>query len=203
MGLFFKKKKEEKEAKEELPPLPPLKPEKGVKPGLAPSPLKSEIEHIKPMETIPKPPEAPKAKEAIKPLPAFPETKEIKPPRLPELEMEEGPKKLPEFPEIKELPPEERLFEEESIYEVGREVEELKVHVPLEPVFVEVEHFKDVLDDLNSARISLKEGVDIMNKIEEIRLEKDKKFEEWKSQLEDMQRKLIFIDRTLFEIKYV
>ena len=202
MGLFFKKKKEVKK-EEELPPLPPLKPERKMKAGLTPSPLKSEIEHIKPIgkaeiPSLPEKPEPPMEK--LKPLPEFPK-KEIKP--LPAPEHEEKPKKLPEFPEIKEPAAEEKLFEEESVYEVAKEVEELKEHVPLKPVFVEVERFKDILDDLNSTRISLKDGVEIMSKLEEIRLEKDKNFDNWKSQLEDIQRKLIFIDKTLFEIKYV
>jgi len=112
-------------------------------------------------------------------------------------------KKLPEFPDVKNIPAEEKFFEEESVYEVGQEVEELKERAPVRPVFVEVERFKDVLDDLNSAKILLKDGAEIMSKLEEIRLEKDKNFDKWKTQLEDIQRKLIFIDRTLFEIKYV
>jgi len=192
MGIFFKKKEKVKEEKR-LPELPPLKPEAKLKTGLTPSPLTSEVEHIRPMGKPELPPIG-------RPLPAFPKPKEELR-KMPEEPIQ--PKELPEFPEFKEVPAEKRLFEEESVYEVGKEVEELKKHVPLKPVFVEVEKFKDVLDDLNSTKISLKDGEEIMSKLEEIRLEKDKNFDKLKTRLEDIQRKLIFIDRTLFEIKYV
>jgi hypothetical protein len=199
MGLFFKKKPMvKKEAPRELPS---LKPDSGVRAGLTPSPLRSDIEHIRPeMKRISMPPEAKIPPLPEKPLPAFPEP-QMKP--LPKFDFEEKPKNLPEFPEIKEMPPEERFYEEESVYEVGKEVEELKERAPVKPVFVDVEHFKDILDDLNSTKLDLKEGMEIMQKLEEIKLEKDKNFDKWKSQLEDIQRKLIFIDKTLFEIKYV
>jgi SepF-like predicted cell division protein (DUF552 family) len=190
-GWFFKKKEGKKE--EALPPLPKLKPEQRAEVGLTPSPLRSEVEHIRPVEK-PMPEEK---------LPEF----EMKLPEFPKEEMrpwpvsKEKPKELPSFPEIKK--PEAELFEEESVYEVGKEIEELKERIPLRPVFVEVEKFKETLDDLNSAKVALKEGADVIAKLEEIRFEKDKAFEKWKSQLEDIQRKLIFVDKTLFEIKYV
>jgi hypothetical protein len=185
-GWFFKKKEEKEEA---LPKLPALKPETKLKVGLTPSTLKSEVEHVMPgREPVPELPE----EAAYKPLPEFPEA-----------ETEKAPKQLPKFPDIKELEPEERLFEEESVYEVGKEVEELKHRAPLKPVFVEVEKFKEMLNDLNSAKVALKEGAEIVQKLDEIRLEKDKNFERWRAQLEDIQRKLIFVDKTLFETKYV
>ena len=191
MGIFFKKKEDVKK-EEKLPELPSLKPEPNSKAGLTPSPLKSEVEHIRPIERL----NIPKFEE--RPLPQFPKMVQEEP----TYEAEKT-KKLPEFPDVKNIPAEEKFFEEESVYEVGQEVEELKERAPVRPVFVEVERFKDVLDDLNSAKILLKDGAEIMSKLEEIRLEKDKNFDKWKTQLEDIQRKLIFIDRTLFEIKYV
>jgi hypothetical protein len=220
MGWLFPSKKTVKGQKQSDLSLPPLMPDNTMRPRFNSS-LRSEVEHVSAGSSIPEPPfsEQELDMKMSKALPDFPELSEAEPktkteipafPELPEMSeynaeynTEDAPKKLPEFPDIKSVPAEERLFEEESEYEVRKEVEGLKGHVSVKPVFVEVERFKDMLDDLNQTKISLKEAVDIMAKLDEIRLDKDKLFEEWKSQLEDIQRKLIFVDRTLFEIKYV
>jgi hypothetical protein len=209
MGLFgFKKKEEKKGLVEELPPLPPFELQKEMKQpeGLG---LVSEVEHVtsRPEEIAPKPPvevnvqagPARAQKPKIKPKPVakkpklelpdfeFFEAKELKLPGFSEKTFPE----LPDFPE----PSFTEIVAAEEIFE--------KPIPPVKPVFVEVDSFKGLLDDVNKMRSLLSGSKDGFGTIEGLRMEQDKQLNKWKSQLEDLQRKLIFIDRSLFEKRTV
>ncbi len=210
MGLFGKKKIEKKELMEELPPLPPMEMMQQAKP----SGLVSEVEHVtsKPEEIpVPKPVEIPKQEIPLAPKPVpqpapKPKLKHVKHKpqlRLPELDIFEAKdfaipefsdrkiKELPDFPEAEDFlkePETKELFEEKELPKP-----------PIMPVFVEVDSFKSLLDDINKMKSTLAESKEGFASMETLRMEQDKSLNKWKSVLEDLQRKLIFIDRNLFE----
>ncbi|MBI5880952.1 hypothetical protein HZB90_02375, partial [archaeon] len=59
--------------------------------------------------------------------------------------------------------------------------------------------FKAIADDIEQIRAKFKEEDDIFFRITEVKNAQDQRYEAFRVALEDMQRKLLFIDRTLFE----
>lgn len=66
-------------------------------------------------------------------------------------------------------------------------------------VYVGVDDFKVALGGINILRNDLKKSEESLTKLENIKNSKDRLFDKTKSSLEDMQHKLIFIDKTLFK----
>lgn len=204
MALFrFRKKEEKKPAELELPPLPPEQ----FTPVQEPSRLVSEVEHVRPggekpavQEVLPEQPKPeaprPQVQQRQQPRPVIKKFHAPKPKKkfeLPEFP-EEKSKELPEFPEF------ERTFlKAES--ELGKEA--LVREQRTLPVFVDVDDFKKLLDDINHMKTILNDSREGFKTIETLRVEQDKSLDSWKTELEDLQRKFIFIDRTLFEKRIV
>jgi hypothetical protein len=67
------------------------------------------------------------------------------------------------------------------------------------PLFVEINSYKHVLDGIDYIKGKLKESDDLIIKTEEIEDYKKTKFEDWKANLEDIQRKFVFMQKTLFD----
>ncbi|MBW3011951.1 hypothetical protein KY311_02100 [Candidatus Woesearchaeota archaeon] len=182
-GMFKKKREMKKEApKAELPQLMPATAE-----PRKPSKLVSEVEHVRPGAEEYKP----------EPLPEldFPEFEEPEAP-APMPAMKAKKFELPEFPEKPEFVEQDILEAKELI---SRQAGFPREHVIIKPVFVDVDDFKRLLDDINMAKSTLSEAKEGHKAVEELRMEQDKKLSKWKSEMEDLQRKFIFIDRTLFE----
>ena len=84
--------------------------------------------------------------------------------------------------------------------EMGVVEKRLRTHrVAGGPIFIEIINYKHVLDGIDFMKIRLKESGDYIFKIEDYNEKKHSEFEQWKSILEDIQRKLVFVDKTLFE----
>lgn len=66
-------------------------------------------------------------------------------------------------------------------------------------IYVRVDRFKATLGNINVVRSDLRKSEEALAKLENLKASKDKAFEKAKSSLEDLQRKLIFIDKTLFK----
>lgn len=66
-------------------------------------------------------------------------------------------------------------------------------------IYVRVDRFKATLSGINIIRNDLKKSQEALAKLENIKHEKEKSFDKIKSSLDDMQKKLIFIDKTLFK----
>lgn len=66
-------------------------------------------------------------------------------------------------------------------------------------IYVKVDKFKATLGSINIIRSDLKKSEEALVKLESIKNSKDRAFDRVKSSLDDMQKKLIFIDKTLFE----
>jgi len=128
-------------------------------------------------------------------VPEFP-TEDVIPDTIPPLE------NLPEAPLFTEQPKRDAMMH--------MEMEEMPVYAPREeprpksrerrgPLFVRSDGFKAIADDIEQIRAKFKEEDDIFFRIAEIKNSQDQKYEAFRVALEDMQRKLLFIDRTLFE----
>jgi hypothetical protein len=67
------------------------------------------------------------------------------------------------------------------------------------PVFVRIEEYKDVLDIMNMIKNKLEEAKTILAKINELKNEEDAELELWHSGVDEVERKIDFVDRALFE----
>lgn len=67
------------------------------------------------------------------------------------------------------------------------------------PVFVKIDEYKDVLDVMNMIKNKIEEAEDTLNKINELKNEEDAELELWRTGLEEVKRKVEFVDKALFE----
>ena len=75
-----------------------------------------------------------------------------------------------------------------------------KRQIPIgKSVYVEVESFKSTLSHISSVRSSLRRSEEELSKLESIKSAKDKSFDKLRYSLDDLQKKLIFVDKTLFK----
>ena len=65
--------------------------------------------------------------------------------------------------------------------------------------FVKVDRFKTVLDNISMIRSDLRKSEEALLKLENMKGSKDRSYDKFKSSLDDLQKKLIFIDKTLFK----
>jgi hypothetical protein len=67
------------------------------------------------------------------------------------------------------------------------------------PIFVKLDEYKDILDIINLIKNKMDEAKSILGKINELKNEEDSELEIWKNKLEEVERKINFVDKTLFE----
>ena len=127
------------------------------------------------------------------------------PPAPPTLE------ELPELPSPKEIhkveikkaveePPVSVVedFEERA---VEKQEEELDMREDLalkKPIFMPIELFRDILEEVGMIAHTLKENTDTLVRVSHFKEDEDKEFKKWESQVNEIQRKLIYVDKTLF-----
>jgi hypothetical protein len=66
------------------------------------------------------------------------------------------------------------------------------------PLFVSVQDYQAILDGVNSIRSKLSATEDSFRKLHEVKASQDKGLEDWRASLEDIQRKLTYVDEVLF-----
>lgn len=81
--------------------------------------------------------------------------------------------------------------------EILKAERELKLR-PRKALYIKINRYKAVLDELKLSRNRLSEAELGLGRVSDLKLFKDKEFEKWREDLEDLQRKLIFVDGTLF-----
>jgi hypothetical protein len=69
-------------------------------------------------------------------------------------------------------------------------------------VFVKIEEYNDLLDIIALINGKIKEARTVLGKVYELKNEEDNELELWKTSLDDVERKLKYIDQVLFEPKY-
>ena len=67
------------------------------------------------------------------------------------------------------------------------------------PVFVKIDDYKDVLDVVELLKGKVREAKEIQEKINTLKNEEDVELEIWRNNLEELERKIHYIDTTLFE----
>lgn len=183
------------------------------------------IPEEEPMTEIPEPMEPPKEEEPdefevdiSEPIPKMPAEPEEALPEMPlhddiipekipplegipDVEFKTGPEKI-EPMRHKPLPP--------IRYEMERPPAPAQVRIPEQPeapvrhrargpLFVRTDKFRAAVDDIEQIRAKFKEEDNIFFAVSEVKSTQDKQFESFKQTVEDIQRKLLFIDRALFE----
>jgi len=110
------------------------------------------------------------------------------------------PSELPDFPEGKQTKIYSSIerFEKRAVREEKEELGEREHLILKKPIFVDLDLFKVMLDEIGLVKKNLKEMDDIVTRLDDFRNDKDKEFDKWKKAVEDIQRKLIYADRTLF-----
>jgi len=186
-------------------PKPPAVPETPEKPELPAMPAA-------PVEDKPPIPEAPKPE--FPPMPAAPG--ELVPDKIPPLEgLPEAPAFEPE--EFKPAPlVEEPVLPEQPMYEPAdmpkaadfspAEFVPAEKHEPVRrdirgPMFIRTDRFKAIIEDIEHVKSRFTDEDDIFSRIGDVKSSQDKIYENYRQTLEDIQRKLLFIDRSLFEGK--
>jgi len=117
---------------------------------------------------------------------------------LPELETEEV---VPlEFPEKEEELPGIELPEELDIPEALPELEDFEYRPKKQkPVFININKYNQMIDQLNKMKTKLTDYSAISSKIVQIKDSKDKALEKYRQTLEEIERKLLYVDKTFFE----
>lgn len=173
MGLFgFGKKKQE-----DLPLPPPPSP-----PELQPL-LRGDIDQIRPPDAYSMP------------------------------EMEEHEEMLPELPPALPAPTDMRSYprtpmmaaageEEVSVYDktirqpVEEEFHEVVRIVP-KPAFVAVEDYKRIINDTNTIRSKLMDAENFVRRLGDLKNEEERSFERWRTLLEDVEKKMNYVDQLI------
>jgi hypothetical protein len=116
---------------------------------------------------------------------------------------------LPAPPEFKK--PVKKVIDEENIPTriPGLELQHIekglipppptRVHTLSGPLFVRMDKYREALQYANEIKVMAKEEENIFLNINEIKNNRDSKFEVLHESLEDVQRKLLFVDKTIFE----
>ncbi|MBL7054883.1 hypothetical protein ISS05_03945 [Candidatus Woesearchaeota archaeon] len=139
-------------------------------------------------------PELPKENEPELRIPSFPE-------------MEDTPKFMPK-PPIKEstnyLPKEKLIKPEEhglrKPFEEHKEAVKKRI-VRKGPLYIKLEKFKEVVGDVNLIKKDLKKSGELLDGVISLKEEKAQDFEKWHIMVEDIQKKIVFIEKTLFKGK--
>jgi hypothetical protein len=67
------------------------------------------------------------------------------------------------------------------------------------PVFVRIEDYKDVLDIMELMKAKITEAKQIIEQINVLKNQEDSEIELWHNELNDVERKIVYMDKTLFE----
>lgn len=67
------------------------------------------------------------------------------------------------------------------------------------PIFVRIDEYKDILDVIALIKGKITEAKTILGKLNEIKNTEDKEIEAWAGEIEEVERKLHYIDRSLLE----
>ncbi|MFC1754942.1 hypothetical protein ACFL96_16380 [Thermoproteota archaeon] len=67
------------------------------------------------------------------------------------------------------------------------------------PVFVRIEEYKDVLDIMELIKAKINEAKQIIEQVNVLKNQEDSEIELWHNELNDVERKIEYMDKTLFE----
>src|SRR3989338_1303921 len=99
-----------------------------------------------------------------------------------------------EMPMRKEMPRMEMPMEEHEDFQMQRPMQQEEGR----PIFIKLDDYKDAIHTLDIIKARLRETEKILNEISNLRREEDRELENWKSDLERMKEKILYIDTNLF-----
>jgi hypothetical protein len=67
------------------------------------------------------------------------------------------------------------------------------------PIFVKIDEYKEILDVITLIKGKISEAKGILGEINEVKNTEDKELESWVNELEEVERKISYIDRTLLD----
>lgn len=92
-------------------------------------------------------------------------------------------------------------YEGKAVREEGRVLEEREDLTLQKPIFIPLNSYKDIVDEIGLIGNLIKEGEDTLVRVSEFDEDSEKEYHKWVSELKDAQKKLIFVDKTLFGMK--
>lgn len=95
------------------------------------------------------------------------------------------------------VPEEQEAYEAPGTEAIG-EKPETKVYQRTGPIFIDIDSFRTMLGDIDTIKGDIKSSEIILEHLQEIKNSKDKELERWRLQLEDIQRKVNYVDKALF-----
>jgi len=181
----------------EKPPEPPKLPQQEEAPELPPLAEFPSIESNMPAEEFNAPPIEP-----VEPQEPF-ESKEPEPPKplfrqqIPEPEAKpEIPKPTPDI----DIGPIGKHYQRVEMAAVREEKDVLAHKKEVKgPIYLRADKFKKILTGISVTRNDLKMIDDSIVKLNQLDEQRDKEFEKWRNVVSDMQKKFIFIEKTIFK----
>ncbi|HLD88909.1 MAG TPA: hypothetical protein VI894_01755 [Candidatus Nanoarchaeia archaeon] len=70
--------------------------------------------------------------------------------------------------------------------------------MPETPIYVRIEDYRDVLDTVNLLKSKISDAKRILAEIQSLKNQEDTELEYWTNNIEEVERKLDFVDKTLF-----
>ena len=67
------------------------------------------------------------------------------------------------------------------------------------PIFVKIDEYREILDTINLIRNKVIDAKNLLDEIYDLKNKEDEELENWSNGLEEIERRLAFIDKTLFE----
>ena len=75
----------------------------------------------------------------------------------------------------------------------------IKKERAVEPLFISIDNFKNILNDIANIKTNLRDFEGFLLGLDEEKKEKDGLYEKWRNSLNDIQKKIKFVDQTLFK----
>ncbi len=66
------------------------------------------------------------------------------------------------------------------------------------PIYVKIDEFKDIAEVVEMIKEKVAETKSVMARLAEIKNQEDTELEQWKNQLDEVESRISFIDKTLF-----
>lgn len=181
--LKFLKKREKVNLPEEELDVPP-----------APPSIEGEDFGLEPLgEELPEPPELPELPE----LPAIEEEPELEIPELPKMPSY-APEEIPKKPEIPRFKPEIFVPVEDIVKKPIFKPKVHEAHKAVKPIFIKLDDYRGVLDEIEAIKSHLNNFEEASMRLEGAKDNRDKRFARWNDVFKDIQKKLVFVDKTLF-----
>ena len=67
------------------------------------------------------------------------------------------------------------------------------------PVFIKIEEYRSVLDVLDELKKQVVDVRETMQEIDDIRAEEESNLQQWREKLNEVEKKILFVDQALFE----